>query len=571
MTEQNNWSDSTVFLSPLSADDETSFFSIERETQLVWKFLLLGIVARSVRYFLRFPLWDDECFLCFNFIERDYSGLMQALDYHQVAPILFLWGERAMVQLFGYNELSLRLIPFMGSIASLFMFRYLASQFMKGTALILSMAVFAVSYPGIRYAAEAKPYGTDLFVGITLMALAVAWWKNPLRLKYLLGLIFFTPIGVGYSYPAVFVAGGVSLAILLVLWKQGTPKSWVAWCLYNVVLLGSFAAVYVAAKNQSGAEQNFMENYWSAAFPPWQEPWNLPLWFLQAHTSDLMSYPVGGARGASVLTFIGFAIGAIFAWKQKRPFFLLLCFVPLGLNLIAAALHRYPYGGHVKFAQYISPMLCMMSGLGGAVFFNWLKSRIKQPQKAVIVWLVILSVIGFGSIARDFAFPQKTSSDRRYRDFARSFWTSIEFKSEEEKANNFQGEAACLYFDFKKRFSKEMYSELNWAAMYHCNQHIYSPRHINNRPVDWKKISADHPLRCVLYRTTPTPYIDPNTKKEKYKCDDFDQAAFDDWLKEMQKKYRLLLHEKIPFPVYAKRGGILLTVDTIEVFKFVPK
>ncbi|VAX36787.1 hypothetical protein MNBD_PLANCTO02-2388 [hydrothermal vent metagenome] len=551
MTQQHNEFVSTNYSPPLNLDGESPFFTQEQETKLVWGFLLLGLVARSVRYFLRFPLWDDESFLCFNFIDRSYGQLLQPLDYHQVAPVLFLWGEQAATQLFGYNELALRLIPFLCAIASLFLFRYFASQFLKGTALILSMAVFAVAYPGIRYAAEAKPYGTDLFVGLTLFTLAVAWWKQPERIKFLWGLVLFVPIAVGYSYPSLFIAGGVSLAILHVLWKQGTPQGWVAWVLFNVVLLGSFVVVFQVAKIQAGAEQSFMESYWIKAFPPWQEPWRLPWWLLVTHSSDLMSYPVGGARGASTLTFIGFVLGAVQAFRYRRSFFLLLCFVPLGLNLIAAAMHRYPYGGHVKFAQYIAPMLCLMAGLGGAAFFNWLKVKIKSPRKAIVIWLSILAFIAFASIARDFSFPQKTKTDRRFRDFARSFWVNMEY----------EGEVACLYFDLNKQFSKEMYNELSWTATYHCNQHIYSPRHARHEKVDWDSISNKHPLRCVLYRATPT---------EK-KFNDFDEAAFALWLSEMQKKYQLVYRDRFPFPIYGKRESRLLRVDTIEVFKFIPQ
>ena len=55
-------------------------------------FVLLGLFARVMRYALRFPLWDDESFLCVNFIGRSYAELLKPLDFHQVAPILFLYG-----------------------------------------------------------------------------------------------------------------------------------------------------------------------------------------------------------------------------------------------------------------------------------------------------------------------------------------------------------------------------------------------------------------------------------------------------------------------------------------------
>ena len=34
---------------------------------------------------------------------------------------------------------------------------------------------------------------------------------------------------------------------------------------------------------------------------------------------------------------------------------------PAGLNLFAAALHRYPYGGHVKFSMHLGPAVCLLA------------------------------------------------------------------------------------------------------------------------------------------------------------------------------------------------------------------
>ena len=124
---------------------------------------------------LRFPLWDDESFLCVNFIHRSYAELLKPLDSHHVAPILFLWVERTAVWLFGYSELALRLFPLACSIAGVFLFRRVASKLLSGTALLLAVAVFAVSYPGIRYAAEAKQYGSDMFVSLAVLALVIEW------------------------------------------------------------------------------------------------------------------------------------------------------------------------------------------------------------------------------------------------------------------------------------------------------------------------------------------------------------------------------------------------------------
>ena len=156
-------------------------FSPRRLRQWTFGFLLLGVLARCVRYFLRFPLWEDECFLCANFIDRDYRGMLDPLHYHQVAPILFLWLELTVVKLFGYTEMTLRLIPFLAGIASLALFYRLACVCLTGVPRLLAVALFSVTYGTIRYSAEAKPYGIDLFVSLVLVNFFINWLRAPAR------------------------------------------------------------------------------------------------------------------------------------------------------------------------------------------------------------------------------------------------------------------------------------------------------------------------------------------------------------------------------------------------------
>ncbi len=168
----------------------------------VGAFVLLGVAARLVRYLLCFPLWDDECFVCANLIDRSFTELIAPLDYHQVAPPLYLWCQKLLVTTLGFNEWSLRLCSLTSAVASLILFRYVAQRLVGGAALILSVGCLAVAYPLIRYSAEAKPYASDLAVSLLMTSLAVAWWQRPDRIRWLLCLAAVAPLAVGFSYPA---------------------------------------------------------------------------------------------------------------------------------------------------------------------------------------------------------------------------------------------------------------------------------------------------------------------------------------------------------------------------------
>jgi hypothetical protein len=526
------------------ADDELP--SDHWHSRLLLAFLVLGLAARCVRYFLRFPLWEDECFLCVSLGERGYLDLLRPLEYHQVAPPLFLWIELSFIKLLGFTELSLRLFPFVCSIASLFLFTLLAGRLLRGLPLVLAVATFAVAYPCIRYAAEAKQYASDQLVSLVLLTLVVEWWRRPGDRRCLAALIAFLPVALTLSYPAVFVAGGVSLVMAEVLWTSD-ERRWRWWLAYNVVLLASFGVLFLAvAGSQSAAEHGFMSGYWQNAFPPVSTPSALPAWLLTTHTGDLLAYPVGGGNGASTLTFLACATGLAILVGRRRWLLLVLLLAPFGLNLAAAALERYPYGGHFKFSQHLAPLICVLAGLGAAAWVNALSRWPRCRRAFLAAGLLFPVLVGVGAVVRDLTHPYKTLSDQRARAFAEWFW----FSAAQE------GEAVCLHADLHEDFDSKAFQELSWAAMYLCNQRIYSPRHAAGLPPRLDQVSGDRPLRCLLYR-------DPN-----YPCN---QEKLGEWLAGMQTDYQLVSRERYPFPRYDKRERKLVTTDHLEMFRFVPK
>lgn len=542
------------------------FFTPERVARWLAVFLWVGLAARAVRYLLRFPLWEDECFLCVNFIDRGFADLLRPLAYHQVAPPLFLWAEKAAVATFGYSEWSLRLVPFAASVAALFLFRHLAGRFLSGPALLLAFGVFAVAYPGIRYAAEAKQYATDLFASLVLLTLAVEWYRSrrPWRLWLLAAL---APVLLWLSYPAAFVAGGVSLAVAAVLLKDARAKhtsspdarrSLIAsltshlspltphllpLVAFNAAVLVGFGALYFVIRRQSSAELGFMTEYWRAAIPPLANPVRLPVWLLEVHTSDLLAWPVGGARGASVCTAVLAAIGLWQLLRRRDVFWGTLLLAPAGLNLIAAALQRYPYGGHVKFSMYLGPAICLVAGAGAAAWnARAASTRPRLARVAAAVTIAALVLVAGSSIGRDILHPYKTLSDERARAFARWFWFNAEAEGAVEVVEGYDG----------RSFSPESRSELTWTAMFLCNRAIYSPGERHER-LSAIPAGLGRPVRCLVYR-------DPRF--------DFDAAARDRWLAAKRSEADLVAAETFPFTRYGKNERDLVTVDYLDVYTF---
>ncbi len=514
-------------------------------------FLSLGVLTRTLRYVLRFPLWDDETFLCVSLYQRGFRELLEPLALHQVAPFLFLWLEKAMIQLFGYNEMSLRFIPFVVSIASVFLFAHLVRRILAGPAQVFCLAWYAVSYPGIRYAAEAKQYATDMFASLLLIMLTVEWLRRPGNLKWLAALIVWCPIAICLSLPAVFTAAGMSLLLLIAVIRlprveQRSPG--IAWLLYNLALLVSLGVVYVISlRPQMQAELGFMSSCWDSGFVPRSSVLELAKWLVVAHTGILFAHPMGDNNFGSSLTTLLCSVGVIFLFRKRRALAALLFLLPLSMHLAAAALQKYPYGGHFKFSMYIAPMIYLVMGVGCAVLVG-IQSRKKTASQfglTATVVLVLISAIGVGSLIRDTLNPRKTTSDQRQRAFARWLWHD----------GNFEGRTVCIYDDLGQSFSERTWKDLGWSAMYLCNKYIYQTQTMVKEPrPGYTPVPLTSLLRCVLYK---------DLGKE-----DFQQEDFDRWLAHMKQQYQFVGREVYPLPRHDKRDRRIVTVDYLEIYTF---
>jgi 4-amino-4-deoxy-L-arabinose transferase-like glycosyltransferase len=516
----------------------------QRVNQLIWAFLILGLVVRTIRYLLQFPLWPDETYLAQNYLDRGYLGLMRPLDFIQIAPILYLWVQKTFVTVLGFSEYSLRLYVFLCSLGTLFLFRHLAGRLLRGTALVLAVGVFAVAYPLIRYSAEAKPYGSDFFVSLVLLCLMIEWWRAPQQRRWWWALGLALPLGLLLSYPAVFIAGGISLTMAVVLGRRGTAADWVRWGLINAAICVGLAGVWAAsAAGQMSASGGPQREAFAKAFPPLGSPGKLAAFLVTSNTSSMMSYPVGGDHGASLLTTVCCIVALVHMLRRRRFVLAVLCTVPLGLHFAAAAVHAYPYGNHARFGMYFAPIFCLLTGLGAAGILAAARSwrRVAAP---VIGAAAALAVIAVAISVRDFIKPYKETCWMRNRDLARWFWT--------DKAVN--AELVCLHTDFHERCCGPIGDDL--ASIFYCNQRIYSPRHARGEQPQLDLVSKNHPLRCVRFHPAGNR--------------DADEAAFRDWLTKMQRSFQLVAQEAYPM-TFLRRERELLYVDQVEVYEFVPK
>jgi hypothetical protein len=211
------------------------------------------------------------------------------------------------------------------------------------------------------------------------------------------------------SYPAVFVAGGVSLALVRGVWRQGwSARCWFA--AYNLAMLAAFAlAVHIGANHlrtpvRDQNTQIGMTTFWADAFPP-RAPLAFLRWFVLRTAGQMAAYPVGSANGGSALTVLLCLAGAGCWLRQRRRAWLVLLIAPLLLNLAAAALHRYPYGASGRLSQHLAPSFCILAGVGWAAL---IRRTVKAPGRRLrcaVAGAGLFALVGAGGIARDLLYP----------------------------------------------------------------------------------------------------------------------------------------------------------------------
>src|SRR5215207_5177583 len=188
--------------------------------------LVVGIALRLHLYLDRRSLWLDEIWVALNVVGRSFLGLARPLDYAQSAPVGFLWVERLAVVIGGVNELALRAFPLLTGCLFLVALWMLARRLLdiRGAALALGFA--ALSPQLVYFSNEVKPYGSDAFVAVVLIWLALDVLDAPESTRAWRRLLIGGLVGILLSTPSVFVLAGIGVALVAHPVIRGSRSSW---------------------------------------------------------------------------------------------------------------------------------------------------------------------------------------------------------------------------------------------------------------------------------------------------------------------------------------------------------
>ena len=388
------------------------------ERRLLWITVALNVAWRLVRYLLDFPIWGDEAMLAVNFIDRNGWQLLEPLDYVQVAPVGFLWVEWLITRLLGVNGFALRLFPLISGVLAVFLLVRLMKLCLSRRETLLGMGLFCASYYPVRHGVEIKPYSIDLLMSIVQLLLAVRLRSRMGSWKLWSLFAICGSASLWLSYPAAFVAGGLTLSFAFAAWKSKISWVFPVWFLTGLLLTINLATtVMLFAEAQANSASEFVDStMWNIAFPPVDKPWEIPGWLIRIHTGRMLAYPAGGKNYASTATFLLVIAGVLTLVRRSRSSrqtSIMLLSIP-GLALIAAALKKYPYGGSVRTTLYLAPVICVFAavGLRGLIAAS---NRPRKFRRGLLITVFLLMAVQIGGIVRDVLHPFKTEGDRKNR------------------------------------------------------------------------------------------------------------------------------------------------------------
>ena len=348
--------------------------------------LALGIAARMAQYLGNRSLWLDEAYLALNILGRDFFGLLCPLDHHQIAPPLFLWAVKLAVSLWGDSEFALRLVPLIGGILALLLFYPLARRMLGPLGAWLATALLCWSQPLIYYASEVKPYATDALTAVAACALVLPLIEEPTAARPSCRRLILTGV-LGalmpwFSYPSVFVLGGLALVMLagplrqrqyrLALRLSVPPAFW------GLSLLALYGAVL-----RPGLSDSFLRTFWREFFAPFP-PRSLTdlYWFLQAWFDFLVF--AGGLPFYGLATFAWLA-GGITLWRAGRRALALALVLPLLGATVASMLKLYPL--YIRVILFAVPPTFLLVACGGEAIYRMLSPH---SRAIAIVWVALL-------------------------------------------------------------------------------------------------------------------------------------------------------------------------------------
>jgi 4-amino-4-deoxy-L-arabinose transferase-like glycosyltransferase len=307
------------------------------------------------------------------------------LNPPQFAPVGFVLLSKVLTLAFPENELTLRLIPLISGILSVFLFVMICKKLLDQKSLLLAALLFSISEYLIQYSAEFKQYSSDVFLTLLLVYMVLRIEEEGYGSNKIISILTFALIGIislFFSYPVILILCTAGCYLIYSLFKAGQKKLVFIITTVSVVWLCTFLLNYKLFVIDSPAFDEGLRDFWQGgflAFPPFS-------------AKDIRQYfeivkEVFGNNPLKLfypgLIFFGFLYGCMSGSLSKDRRFILV-FAPIILTIILSILGKYPIKG--RMILFLSPFLIIFISVG----FSRLFEIIAKDSKAIAIALILI-------------------------------------------------------------------------------------------------------------------------------------------------------------------------------------
>jgi Dolichyl-phosphate-mannose-protein mannosyltransferase len=368
--------------------------------------VVLGVFLRLWQYWANRSLWLDEAMLANNIIGRSFVGLLSPLDEGVVAPIGFLFIEKAIVALLGSTEYALRLFPLVAALVAIMLMVKVAGVCVSRVAALLAMALFVICEQLVYYASEVKPYSSDVMWSLLLLFSGLRCLGAHRQHGAVLSFGLISAAAVWFSHPSVFVFTACFLVLFADAYARRSTRSSdphaLSWLIGSATLAGVSFLLFSGRFMTHDPNVPNLQQSWRGAFMP-LPPWKDPVWFGKT-IYGLMWNPLGLyfseaahsranhvlAIAAATLLAVGFLSLLFRRWQVA-----LMLTLPFLLTLLASGLRKYPFGGRVLL---FTVPLCVLLLAEGIERTGVLLNR-RMPSTGLII--LVFAVLSSRTIALD--------------------------------------------------------------------------------------------------------------------------------------------------------------------------
>ena len=348
----------------------------------------IGILMR-IRFYWSYgatSLTRDEAALVLNFVDSGFLGLLEPLRLDQAAPIGFLLTEQTILTIFGTSELSFRLLSLLAAILIIPLAYMLMRDILSPAGVLIGLSVIVLSEPLLLAGANFKQYSFDVL--ITLVLLNLGRWAihhGGGSARYVV-IALVGATAVWFSFPSVFVIGGIGLTLIGSELLQGRRREAGAWIGSMTVCALSFGIAYFVSFRHYSGSTNLL-TWWTSTFAPIPPRSIAHLQWYMDNFFALFSQQLAIREAGLAAVLMLFGIYRLWQEPERRVDVLLLL-SPIFLVLIASGLHKYPFGGRTML--FSNPLLATLVAAGVAAILE-----IGLPRGRVLSAIIIAILLSY--------------------------------------------------------------------------------------------------------------------------------------------------------------------------------